>query len=66
MRARKNIHLARYGQRMVESAFLEEGKFERNDFSREPLIQLERPSGDFEGIEKFAIDFNNDQGVAAH
>lgn len=51
---------------MVESAFLDEGKFERNDFSREPLIQLERPSGDFEGIEKFAIDFNNDQGVAAH
>ena len=58
-RARKNIHLAKYGNRMVECSFLSEEKFELNDFSRDPLIEVEKPSGDFEGLEKFAIDFNN-------
>lgn len=56
-RARRSMHLARYGPRMIECAFLDEGKFDKNDFSLDPLIKLEKPSGDFEGIEKFAIDF---------
>ena len=58
-RARKNIHLGKYGQKTVECGYLDEGKFERSDFTREPLVQVEKPSGDFEGMEKFAIDFNN-------
>jgi hypothetical protein len=58
-RARKNIHLAKYGNRMVECSFINELKFEKDDFSREALIKIEKPSGDFEGIEKFAIEFTN-------
>ena len=58
-RARKNIHLAKYANRMVECAYLSEAKFYANDFTREDLIQVEKPSGEFEGLEKFAIDFNN-------
>jgi hypothetical protein len=45
---------------MVECSFLDEGKFERDDFTREALIKVEKPSGEFEGLEKFAIDFNYD------
>lgn len=59
-RARKNIHLTKYGNRMVECGYLSENKFDKNDFTREPLIQVEKPTGEFEGLEKFAIDFNND------
>jgi hypothetical protein len=59
-RARRGIHLARYGSRMVECAYHDEGKFERNDFSLEETIKVEKPSGEFEGLEKFAIDFQND------
>ena len=58
-RARKNIHLAKYGNRMVECGYLSEKKFADNDFTKENLIQVEKPSGEFEGLEKFAIDFNN-------
>ena len=58
-RARKNIHLAKYGNRMVECAYLSEQKFDADDFTREPLIEVEKPTGEFEGLEKFAIDFNN-------
>jgi hypothetical protein len=58
-RARKNIHLAKYGNRMVECGYLSENKFAANDFTREKLIEVEKPSGEFEGLEKFAIDFNN-------
>ena len=64
-RARKNIHLARYGNRMVECAFLDEPKFEANDFTMNALIKIEKPSGDFEGMEKYAIDFNNEDGIKA-
>ena len=62
-RARKGIHLAKYGNRMVECAYHDENKFDRNDFTREPLIKAEKPSGEFEGLEKFAIDFGDDQGM---
>lgn len=58
------MHLGKYGARVVECAFVEESKFERGEFGRgadELLIKIEKPSGDFEGIEKFAIDFNNDK-----
>ncbi len=44
---------------MVECAYLSEQKFAENDFTRENLIQGEKLSGEFEGLEKFAIDFNN-------
>jgi hypothetical protein len=62
-RARRNIHLGKYGPRTVECAFLDEKKFERNDFTLDPLIKLEKPSGEFEGIEKFAIDFNFERPI---
>ena len=44
---------------MVECGYLSENKFAANDFTREKLIEVEKPSGEFEGLEKFAIDFNN-------
>jgi hypothetical protein len=47
----------------VECSYLNEAKFEKNDFSRGELIKIERPSGDFEGIEKFAIDFSMGETV---
>lgn len=63
-RARKGMHLAKYGNRIVECAFVDEKKFAEADFTRgeeELLIKIEKPSGDFEGLEKYAIDFNNDK-----
>ena len=51
--------MAKYGNRMVECGYLSEKKFADNDFTKENLIQVEKPSGEFEGLEKFAIDFNN-------
>jgi len=57
-RARKSIHLAKYNGRMVECAFHNEIKFEKNDFSCDETIKIEKPSGEFEGLERFAIDFN--------
>jgi hypothetical protein len=57
-RARKQIHLAKYGNRMVECNYWDEGKFELADFTREALIRAEKPTGEFEGLEKYAIDFN--------
>ena len=59
-RARRGIHLARYGYKMVECVYHDESKFERNDFTKEQTIKIEKPSGEFEGLEKFAIDFQND------
>jgi len=43
---------------MVECAFHNETKFEKNDFSCDETIKIEKPSGEFEGLERFAIDFN--------
>ena len=52
------MHLSRYSGRMIECGYLSEAKFEAWDFSPEPLIKIEKPSGEFEGLEKYAIDFN--------
>lgn len=42
---------------MVECAYHNEEKFDTNDFSLQETIKVEKPSGEFEGLEKFAIDF---------
>lgn len=62
-RARRCVHLAKYGKNMVECSYWDEGRFEREEFCGEELVKIEKPSGDFEGIEKFAIDFNFDSTV---
>lgn len=56
-RARKNIHLLRFNNRLVECEYHDEAKFALDDFRRPEPIKREIREEGFEGLENCAIEF---------
>lgn len=56
-RARRNIHLLRFNNRLVECEYHDEVKFELNDFKRLEPLKREIRDQEFEGLENCAIEF---------
>lgn len=56
-RARRNIHLLKFGGRLVECEYHDEVRFELNDFKRLEPLKRETRDQEFEGLENCAIEF---------